>query len=304
MPPSWRRSTRKHRAVHRGGDAARGVHPLRRAGQGHELVGRGKNIDHADRRPAQVSTIKRADFLRLLQSHADLCMNAVQQLSARYHDAQREIRALSLAHNTAEKLARLLLDWCASTGRPLADGMPLRVPYTHAEIAQMIGSTRETITRVLSDFRRGNVLEANGVGLIVRDRRALEAMIFTTRQAARRRRSHANPAAAMTAHKTPTVLATATRLAGWRLQNSRKERTARPGANTRRGSTPRSSSSVTTTTAPTGARIRRKIHRKRGWARTAIGCDSSTLPWRRPARRLRASSPAAARSPASRGSSP
>jgi CRP/FNR family transcriptional regulator, cyclic AMP receptor protein len=129
--------------------------------------------------PAQVSTIKRADFLRLLQSHADLCMNAVQQLSARYHDAQREIRSLGLAHNTAEKLARLLLDWCASTGRPMADGIHVRVPYTHEEIAQMIGSTRETITRVLSDFRRGNVIEANGVGLIVRDRRALETMICT-----------------------------------------------------------------------------------------------------------------------------
>src|SRR6266545_6972565 len=184
-------------------------------------------------------------------------MNAVQQLSSRYHDAQREIRSLGLAHNTAEKLARLLLDWCASTGRPTADGVHVRVPYTHEEIAQMIGSTRETITRVLSDFRRGNVLEANGVRLIVRDRRALEAMICTTRQAARRRRSHANPTAAITAHKNPTVLATATRLAGWKPQTSRNARTARPGANTRRGSTPQSSSVVTRTAAPIGARTRR-----------------------------------------------
>lgn len=122
--------------------------------------------------PGQVSLIKRSDFLRLLNTHADLTLNAVRQLSAKYHVAQREIRSLGLAHNTAEKLARLLLDWCGS-------GSEVRVHFTHEEIAQMIGSTRETVTRVLSDFRRDNIIEANGASVVVLDRRALDALICT-----------------------------------------------------------------------------------------------------------------------------
>ena len=121
---------------------------------------------------AQVSIIKRSDFLRLLHTHADLSLNAVRQLSAKYHAAQREIRSLGLAHNTAEKLARLLLEWCGS-------GSEVSVHFTHEEIAQMIGSTRETVTRVLSDFRRDNIIEANGASIVVHDRRALDALICT-----------------------------------------------------------------------------------------------------------------------------
>ncbi len=120
----------------------------------------------------QVSLIKRSDFVRLLTTHADLCLNVVRQLSSKYHVAQREIRSLGLAHNTAEKLARLLLDWCGS-------GTEVRVHFTHEEIAQMIGSTRETVTRVLSDFRRDHIIEANGASIVVHERRALEAMICT-----------------------------------------------------------------------------------------------------------------------------
>lgn len=122
--------------------------------------------------PMQVSIIKRTDFLRLLHAHADLSLNAVRQLSAKYHAAQREIRSLGLAHNTAEKLARLLLEWCGA-------GSEVRMLYTHEEIAQMIGSTRETVTRVLGDFRHDNIIEVSGASMTVLDRRALDAMIST-----------------------------------------------------------------------------------------------------------------------------
>ncbi|HEV2720719.1 MAG TPA: Crp/Fnr family transcriptional regulator [Thermoanaerobaculia bacterium] len=122
--------------------------------------------------PMQISLLKPRDFLRLLHTHADLALNAVRQLSAKYHTAQREIRSLGLAHNTAEKLARLLLDWCGS-------GSEARLLYTHEEIAQMIGSTRETVTRVLGDFRHDHVIEVSGASMTVLDRRALDAMIST-----------------------------------------------------------------------------------------------------------------------------
>lgn len=129
--------------------------------------------------PAQLTFIKRNDFLRLLQSNAELCLNAVRQLSAKYHAAQREIRSLGLAHTTSEKLAHLLLEWCDAHGTPTRRGTRVQVLYTHEQIAQMIGSTRETVTRVLAELRHGEIIEVLGPNIVVLNRPALEATITT-----------------------------------------------------------------------------------------------------------------------------
>jgi len=136
------------------------------------ILGKPYEVSAETLEPMQVSLIKRADFLSLLNDHADLTLNVVRQLSAKYHVAQREIRSLGLAHNTAEKLARLLLEWCG----PSSD---VRISFTHEEIAQMIGSTRETVTRVLSEFRHDGVIEISGAKVILHDRAALDALICT-----------------------------------------------------------------------------------------------------------------------------
>src|SRR6266516_1418236 len=66
--------------------------------------------------PAQLNFIKRDDFLKLLSANAEACMHTAQQLSEKYHAAQREIRSLGLSQTTGEKLAYLILDWCRRDG--------------------------------------------------------------------------------------------------------------------------------------------------------------------------------------------
>jgi len=53
-----------------------------------------------------------------------------------------------------------------------ADGASL----THEEMGQIIGSSRETVTRLLSDFKRKRIVEVTGTAILVRDRPALEAI--------------------------------------------------------------------------------------------------------------------------------
>jgi CRP/FNR family transcriptional regulator len=141
------------------------------------ILGKPLEVSAAALEPSQISFVRRADFLRLLNAHLDICLRAVEQLSAKYHAAQREIRSLGLAHNTAEKMARLFLDWCVSAGTETRRGVRLRMPYTHEEIAQMIGSTRETVTRILAEFRHCRIIDETSANTIVADRAALESMI-------------------------------------------------------------------------------------------------------------------------------
>lgn len=129
--------------------------------------------------PSQLNFIKREDFVRFLQSHVEVCMHTAQQLSEKYQSAQREVRSLGLSQTTAERLARLLIAWCAKNGEETSRGTRLTVLLTHEEVAQMIGTTRETVTRILSDFKKRNIIEVKGSNIFILAKQKLEAMLTT-----------------------------------------------------------------------------------------------------------------------------
>jgi CRP/FNR family transcriptional regulator len=141
------------------------------------ILGRPYEVSAETIEPSQLNFIKRENFLRFLQSHVEVCMHTAQQLSEKYQSAQREIRSLGLSQTTAEKLARLLLGWCNSSGEETPKGIRLTVLLTHEEVAQMIGTTRETVTRIFSDFKRRHIIEVKGSSIFVVGKPQLEAMI-------------------------------------------------------------------------------------------------------------------------------
>jgi CRP/FNR family transcriptional regulator, cyclic AMP receptor protein len=126
--------------------------------------------------PSQVNFIRLADFQALLERHPDACLRTAQQLSAKYHDAQREVRSLGLSQTTSEKLARLILGW-ERTGEHTPKGVRVKVLLTHEEIGQMVGTTRETVTRLLGDFKRKRMIDVAGSSIYVTQHEALEAMV-------------------------------------------------------------------------------------------------------------------------------
>jgi CRP/FNR family transcriptional regulator, cyclic AMP receptor protein len=128
--------------------------------------------------PCQLDFIRRDDFLRFLQHHSDACLNAAQHLSKNCQSAYEMIRSLGLSHSVAEKLARLLLEW-SSDGDVVKEGIRIKVSLTHEEIAQLIGTSRETVTRVLGEFRQKKLAQLRGSTLVILDRPALERMIDT-----------------------------------------------------------------------------------------------------------------------------
>ena len=128
--------------------------------------------------PCQLDFIKREDFLRFLQNHADACLNAAQHLSQNCQSAYEMIRSLGLSHSVSEKLARLLLEW-ATDGDETKDGIRIKVSLTHEEIAQLIGTSRETVTRVLGEFREKELAQLRGSTLLIRNRAGLERLVAT-----------------------------------------------------------------------------------------------------------------------------
>jgi CRP/FNR family cyclic AMP-dependent transcriptional regulator len=52
----------------------------------------------------------------------------------------------------------------------------VRSGLTHEEMAQMIGASRETVTRLLSDLKKKQLIRLEGSTLVIRNRTALEAL--------------------------------------------------------------------------------------------------------------------------------
>jgi CRP/FNR family transcriptional regulator, cyclic AMP receptor protein len=130
--------------------------------------------------PCQISFVRKSDFLRLLQQNTDVCLNAVRQLSQNYQTAHGQICSLGLSTSVADKLAKLFLGWCANSngsGIPGYDGsVHLKIHYTHEEIAEMIGTSRETVSRLLKNFRERKLISLKGADLVIHDRRRLESV--------------------------------------------------------------------------------------------------------------------------------
>jgi CRP/FNR family transcriptional regulator len=126
--------------------------------------------------PSQLSFIGRADFLRFIKEHGDACLHVAQQLGNDCQAAYGVIRSIGLSHSVSEKLARLLLQWAAD-GRVSEGAIRLKLALTHEEMAQLIGTSRETVTRTLGELKKRKVLELNGSTLVIRNKAALEQLV-------------------------------------------------------------------------------------------------------------------------------
>ena len=127
--------------------------------------------------PCQVNFIDRDALMKLLDKYGELGLHSAQALSREFQSAYRDIHELVLARSSAGKLARLLLSWSPGRGPQGAiSEVRIRSSLTHEEIAQMIGSSRETVTRLLSELKKKELIRLEGSTLVIRNRTALEAL--------------------------------------------------------------------------------------------------------------------------------
>jgi CRP/FNR family transcriptional regulator len=120
--------------------------------------------------PSRVSYVLREDFLDFLKKSADASRQVIEQLSANCYDSQRDLRTLNLSSSIREKLARLLVSWLESGNHP-NEQVWLDMDLTHEQIGQMIGASRETVSRTMSAL--------SGIGVIVVKGHVLEIPSMT-----------------------------------------------------------------------------------------------------------------------------
>ena len=126
--------------------------------------------------PTQANFVSRRDFLSFVREYGEVALRVAQQLGETYQSAVAEMRAIGLSHSAGEKLARFILDLTADHNSENGT-VKVKLTFTHEEISQMIGTSRETVTRTFADFKKKNLVIVKGSALTVKDRSGLERLV-------------------------------------------------------------------------------------------------------------------------------
>ena len=130
------------------------------------ISGNASEIRAAARYPCKVASMLRRDFLDFVLRYPIACHNVVRELSLHHTRACVRLRTLGLTSSVHARLAGLLLEWC-KTGQRTESGTQIRLPFTHGEIGEFIGTSRESVSRSLRDLKNQYLVRQRGSTLIV-----------------------------------------------------------------------------------------------------------------------------------------
>jgi len=126
--------------------------------------------------PSEISFLRQCDLLRLMRLHGELALWVTRHISQDYASTCREIRDLILSDSASEKLARLLVGWLDQNTES-RNPSQMKMSLTHEEIGQMIGTSRETVSRLFAGFKKQHLIQQSGSTLVIPNRLALESLI-------------------------------------------------------------------------------------------------------------------------------
>ena len=116
--------------------------------------------------PTILRRISRQDFTGFLRAYPEVGSHTSEVLAKEYRNIFQDVRRLALSGSAAGRVARLLLDCSSALG---SGGPELRftMSLTHEEIAFMAGTSRETVTRLLNRYERGNLIAREGSSIVI-----------------------------------------------------------------------------------------------------------------------------------------
>jgi|ERR1043165_4450158 CRP/FNR family transcriptional regulator len=124
--------------------------------------------------PCRTDFIPRAELIELMQQSQAGAQAVLNVLSRELTELTDRAKLLLLPQTVRGRLARLLLEWTNGYSSNGSRSVRLDKVFTHEEIAQMICSSRETVTRLLTSLGKQQVIRVTADSILICDRLALE----------------------------------------------------------------------------------------------------------------------------------
>ena len=125
--------------------------------------------------PSILLSVPRNRFLQLLQTSREVSSFAMKTLAHDHEAMLRGIRRLGMSASIRERLAQLLLN-CLELPRADCLPMSIRMNWTYDELADMVNSSRETVTRTMRQFEREELISRRGSLVHVRNATRLKIL--------------------------------------------------------------------------------------------------------------------------------
>lgn len=125
--------------------------------------------------PTQLKSLSLVNFQSMLHTHAEAGKMVAQALAKEHREIFQEARRFALSRTVTARLARLLLDWPCNAASAKG-ARQLDFALTHYEIADMVGTSRETVTRLLNQFERDGLIVRGGKSLVILNRSRLDSL--------------------------------------------------------------------------------------------------------------------------------
>jgi CRP/FNR family transcriptional regulator, cyclic AMP receptor protein len=119
--------------------------------------------------------VRVADLERAVAEHPQMAVNLLRNLAQRLHEAEDQIESLAF-RGVPARLAAKLLDLMERYGRVTRDGIRIDERFTHMQLAEMIGTSRETLTKVINELRELGLIDIRERMVWVLDVHGLERL--------------------------------------------------------------------------------------------------------------------------------
>ena len=117
---------------------------------------------------SELRLIRRNDFKNLMEKHPGIALKLLEELTSRLRKADERIESLAFLDVTG-RVAGILLQLADERGEKLKKGVVIKSRPTHQELANMVGTTRETVTRVLKQLEIKKYITVDGKDITIPD---------------------------------------------------------------------------------------------------------------------------------------
>ncbi len=123
---------------------------------------------------SELLLVRSEDFQALLGRHPEIAIKIIKVLGQRLRQAMELVRDLSFKQ-VPHRLAGLLLKLARENGRETGAGIEIDLGMSRQEVAEVVGTSRETVTRELKKMEKAGLLSIDRRKVLVADRERLEA---------------------------------------------------------------------------------------------------------------------------------
>ncbi|MGE5653262.1 MAG: Crp/Fnr family transcriptional regulator [Bacillota bacterium] len=124
---------------------------------------------------SEICLIRNPDLEQLVMQHGEIAIRLIRVLSRRLKEAQHNVRDLALKDAYA-RTASILLKMVQNS-KVTPHGIEVKPDLSRQELANMVGTSRETVSRILSDFQQQKILVAERNKIVLLDKEKLGSWV-------------------------------------------------------------------------------------------------------------------------------